>query len=345
VREGPLLALTAALLFGASSPIAKLLLGGIDPILLAALLYLGSGVGLSIWRFVAKRLRASAEAPLARADFPWLAGAVLAGGVVAPVLLMVGLAATPASTASLLLNLEGVLTAAIAWLVFRENFDRRIVLGMVAIVAGGALLSWSGRAELSGSALLVVAACAGWAIDNNLTRKISAAAPVQIAMIKGLAAGVLNLSIAMARGAHWPPASFTLAGMALGLVSYGLSLVLFIRALRLVGTARTSAYFSTAPFAGAVLALVLLRESATPQLAVASLLMALGVWLHLSERHVHLHTHELLEHAHLHVHDEHHQHEHSPADPPGEPHAHPHRHEPLTHSHPHYPDIHHRHPH
>jgi drug/metabolite transporter (DMT)-like permease len=344
MRRGPLLALAAALLFGASPPIAKLLLGRIDPFLLAALLYLGSGIGLAVWRSIARRLRVPSEAPLARADIPWLAGAVLAGGVVAPVLLMVGLAATPASTTSLLLNLEGVFTAAVAWFVFRENFDRRIVLGMLAIVAGAVLLTWSGRAELSWSSLLVVAACAGWAIDNNLTRKISAAAPVQIAMIKGLTAGALNLSVALARGATLPTPAFTVAAMTLGLASYGVSLTLFIHALRLVGTARTSAYFSTAPFAGAVLSLALLHEQPTLGFGLAGLLMAVGVWLHLSERHAHRHTHEALEHTHLHEHDEHHRHGHSPG-APGEPHSHRHRHDPMTHTHPHYPDIHHRHPH
>src|SRR5262249_27715279 len=286
----------------------------------------GSGIGLSLWRSVASRLRTSSEAPLTRADIPWTAGAILAGGVIAPVLLMLGLTATPASATSLLLNLEGVFSALIAWFVFRENFDRRIFLGMLAIVAGAALLSWTGRAQLNWGALLVVAACAGWAIDNNLTRKISAAAPMQIAMIKGLAAGVLNLSVALFRGAELPTLSLAIAAMALGVVSYGVSVTLYIRALRLIGTARTSAYFSTAPFAGALLSLALLRERPTLQLGLAGLLMAVGVWLHLSELHVHSHTHEALEHTHSHEHDEHHRHAHSPGDPPEEPHSHRHRH-------------------
>src|SRR5262249_53918146 len=215
-----------------------------------------------------------------------------------PVLLMLGLMTTPASTASLLLNLEGVFTAGMAWFVFREHFDLRIFLGMLAIVAGAVLLSWSGRAGLFWGAVLVVAACAGWAIDNNLTRKISAAAPVQIAMIKGLAAGVVNLTIALGRGTALPAPSIVIQAMALGLVSYGVSVTLFIRALRLIGTARTSAYFSTAPFAGAGLSVVLLGEKPTLQIGIAGLLMAIGVWLHLSERHVHVHVHEALEHEH-----------------------------------------------
>src|SRR5262249_2615805 len=179
MSKGPLLALLAALLFGASPPLAKLLLGRLDPVLLAALLYLGSGIGLFVWRSVAGRFRVPSEAPLTRKDIPWTAGAVLAGGVVAPVLLMLGLSATAASTTSLLLNLEGVFSTVLAWFVFHESFDRRILVGMIAIVAGAVLLSWTGRAELNWGALLVIAACAGWAIDNNLTRKISAAAPVQ----------------------------------------------------------------------------------------------------------------------------------------------------------------------
>jgi drug/metabolite transporter (DMT)-like permease len=343
MRRGPLIALAAALLFGISTPIAKLLLERMDAVLLASLLYLGSGLGLAAWRRIARIRRSGSEAPLSRKDLPWLAGSVLAGGVVAPVLLLVGLSRTPAATASLLLNLEGALTALIAWFIFRENFDRRIALGMVAILLGAALLSWSGRGDLKWGALLVAAACVGWAIDNNLTGRISAADPMQIAMIKGLVAGGANGVIALARGVSPPAASVVISAMLLGFGSYGMSLALFVRGLRLMGTARTSAYFSTAPFVGAILSLLLPGERPSGRLAVAGLLMGAGVSLHLSERHSHVHTHEPMEHAHAHRHDEHHRHAHSPSDPPGEPHSHPHRHEPITHDHPHYPDIHHRH--
>lgn len=336
-------ALVAAALFGASTPAAKLLIGQLSPVMLAGLLYLGSGIGLGLWW----RLRKRSEARLRRADVPALTGAVVAGGVLAPVLLMSGLRQTPATTASLLLNLEGVLTACLAWFVFRENFDRRIVAGMIAITAGGVVLSWSGQPEwreLVGP-LLIGGACLGWAIDNNLTRKVSAADPIQIAAIKGAVGGVVNCGLALALGAQLPAGWTAVSAGVVGLFGYGISLVLFIIALRHIGTARTGAYFSTAPFLGAVLSVLLLREPVTVWLVVAGGLMAVGVWLHLTERHEHEHVHEALEHEHLHHHDEHHQHVHAPTDPPGEPHSHRHRHLPLVHSHAHFPDIHHSHRH
>lgn len=338
-------ALVAALLFGVSAPFAKLLGREEAPQLLAGLLYLGSGLGLSLLWLVRRRTRR--ETPLARADVPWLAGAIAFGGVLGPLLLMLGLVRTPASSASLLLNLEGVFTALLAWSVFRENVDRRIALGMLAIVAGGVLLSWEGRAELGGvgGPLLVAGATLCWAIDNNLTQKVAAGDPVQIAMVKGLVAGTVNTGIAMMRGAPLP-AGLALAGaLVLGFLSYGISLVLFVLALRQLGTARTGAYFSSAPFVGAAASLLIFHERPTIAFAAAAALMALGVWLHVTERHEHKHAHEAVEHEHPHVHDDHHRHEHLPGDPPEEPHSHPHRHEPLVHTHRHYPDIHHRHDH
>jgi len=292
-------------------------------------------------------LRRTRGAPIARADLPWLAGAVLSGGIAAPVLLMLGLAATASATASLLLNLEGVFTALIAWFVFSENFDRRIALGMALILAGGGLAALEPGAlgGLSGGALLVALACLAWAIDNNLTRKVSAGDPMTIAAVKGLAAGTVNLAIAAISGAALPQPLQAAAAALVGLLGYGASLALFVVALRELGAARTGAYFSTAPFAGIVLALALLGEAPAWTFWLALPLMAAGVWLHVSERHVHEHTHEPLEHAHSHVHDAHHRHEHGFDWDGAEPHAHAHRHERLVHSHPHYPDIHHRHSH
>jgi len=342
-------ALLAAFLFGASTPLAKLLVADTPPILLAGLLYAGSGTGLGLWLLL-RRLRKDApsmEAPLQRADVPWLGGAVLFGGVLGPILLMVGLSQTPASSASLLLNLESVLTALLAWIVFRENVDVRIFLGMVAIVAGGVLLSWT-EAPVSGlpwGSLAIAGACACWAIDNNLTRVVSGGDPVQIAAIKGGVAGAINIGVALALGQHLPGWAHLLSAGAIGLTGYGISLVAFVLALRYLGAARTGAYFSTAPFVGAALSLVLLRE--TPGIAfwVAGGLMALGVWLHVSEHHEHEHAHEAMDHEHLHFHDEHHQHAHAFAWDGREPHSHPHHHAPMAHSHPHYPDLHHRHDH
>jgi drug/metabolite transporter (DMT)-like permease len=347
--HGVAFALASSILFGASTPLAKLLLGEVTPVLLAGLLYLGSGCGLTLWWLLRWRYQQAgpAEARLKRADLPWLVGAIAFGGMAGPVLLLVGLATTPASSASLLLNLEGVFTALLAWFVFKENFDLRIALGMAAITAGGILLSWAGRPALGvpWGPLAVAGACLAWGIDNNLTRKIAAGDPVQIATAKGLVAGTVNLTIALAAGATLPDALTVLAAAGVGLLGYGVSLTLFVLALRHIGTARTGAYFSTAPFVGAVLAVVLLGERVTLPLLGAAVLMAIGLWLHLTERHEHEHDHAPLSHEHRHTHDEHHQHAHGPSDPAGEPHSHMHYHAPLRHSHPHYPDIHHRHKH
>ncbi len=347
--KGVVFALVAAVLFGASTPLAKSLLPQVAPVLMAGLLYLGSGTGLGIYRLVRSQMQVAGgkEAVLTRRDWPWLAGAIVAGGVVGPVLLMWGLARTPASSASLLLNLEGVLTALLAWFVFKENFDARIALGMAMIAAGGACLSWTTRPEggLPWSSLAVVGTCLAWAVDNNLTRKVTAGDPVQIAMVKGLAAGAVNCALGFGLGAKLPAGLALVAVGAVGLVGYGVSLALFVLALRHIGTARTGAYFSVAPFVGAVIAIVFLREALTATVGAAALLMGAGVSLHLTERHEHVHRHEAAEHEHSHVHDEHHQHAHGPGDAAGEPHSHPHRHTVLVHAHPHYPDVHHRHAH
>jgi drug/metabolite transporter (DMT)-like permease len=345
-------ALAAALLFGAGAPFAKRLLIDVSPWMLAAWLYLGSGLGLALYRALA---RAAPVRPT-RPEWGWLAGATLAGGVLGPVLLMTGLAAMPAAGASLLLTTEGVLTALLAWFVFRENVDRRIALGMGFIVAGAVLLSWPQRWERVAlwPSLAVLGACLAWAIDNNLTRKVALTDASFIAMVKGLVAGSTNLAIALSLGSAWPALPSIGAAAVLGFFSYGASLVLFVVALRRLGTARTGAYFSVAPFFGALLAVGLLGETLAPALLAAGSLMAIGVWLHLAERHEHDHTHEPLEHTHAHQHDAHHTHEHA-LDPAqdqahevvaaGDTHTHAHRHAPLTHRHPHYPDAHHGHKH
>jgi drug/metabolite transporter (DMT)-like permease len=261
---------------------------------------------------------------------------------------MWGLARTSASSVSLLLNAETVFTALIAWFVFRENFDRRIALGMSLIVSGAAVLSWPGSgSSLEGMlpSLAIVAACLAWALDNNLTRKVALADATTIAMLKGLAAGTMNIGLALASGASLPaPAPLTSAAV-LGFVSYGMSLVLFVTALRDLGTARTGAYFSTAPFVGAVLSVFILHEPVTWRLGAAIVVMAAGVWLHLTERHVHVHSHEAMDHEHEHGHDAHHRHPHETPIHPGIRHSHWHHHEPMIHSHEHYPDSHHRHRH
>ncbi len=346
-------ALLAAVLFGAGTPLAKLLLGQVSPWLMAGLLYCGSGLGLGLLRLLRRARPAALEppaAPLARADRLPLAGAVLCGGVAAPVLLMWGLASMPASGASLLLNAESVFTAVLAWVVFRENVDRRVLLGLVAIVAGAVVLSVPTGAALGGPwpSLAVLGACLAWGLDNNLTRQVALADATWLAAVKGAVAGPVNLALALALGAPWPPAPLVAAALALGFVTYGVSLSLFIVGLRHVGTARAGAYFAVAPFCGAALALVL-GEPITWPLVVAGALMGLGVWLHLTERHAHAHVHAPLTHTHAHTHDAHHRHPHPDgAVPEGsgtDGHVHEHTHDPLAHTHEHYPDAHHRHPH
>ena len=346
VPRGVLASLAAALLFGAGTPLAKLLLAQASPWLLAALLYLGSGLGLALLR----RLRKAPPVTLPPGQGRSLAGAVVAGGVIGPVLLMLGLAGMPASGASLLLNAEGVFTALLAWFVFHENVNRRVALGMAAIVAGGLVLSWPGQAGWPGwqPALLVTSACLAWAVDNNLTRKVSLSDASWIAMVKGLVAGATNLALALMLGASWPSMPVVLAAAVVGFASYGASLALFVVGLRELGTARTGAYFSVAPFVGALLAIALLGEPVSMALVVAGALMALGVALHLSERHEHRHVHQPMVHTHEHVHgegDPHHDHVHEPAVPPGTRHTHEHRHQAMAHTHAHFPDAHHRHGH
>jgi len=343
-KRAVLAALGAAVLFGAGTPSAKVLLGEADPWLVAGLLYLGSGIGLLAYRLVARYPRAE----LQRGELKWLAAAIGAGGIAGPILLMYGLSRMSASSASLLLNAEGVFTALLAWFVFRENFDRRIAIGMLLIVVGAVAIAWPREAAIDGAipAFAVFGACLAWAIDNNLTRRVALADATFIAMAKGLVAGIVNVALALVVvGARWPSLPVVGATLGIGLVSYGLSLSLFVLALRGLGTARTGAYFSIAPFAGAIIAFGLLGEPLTLKLFAGGALMAAGVWLHLTERHEHRHAHRPLVHSHEHEHDEHHRHAHSAADPQGSPHTHEHVHAGLVHSHPHYPDSHHRHEH
>jgi drug/metabolite transporter (DMT)-like permease len=351
MRTRPIVyALLSALLFGVSTPAAKALLGSTEPAMLAGLLYCGAGLGAAVFRRLLPAIAVGGlaqQAALARKDLPWLTGAIVAGGVVGPLLLMLGLSRTEAAAASLLLTLEGVATAMMAWFIFHESFDRRIALGMACLVAGALVLSWTGTPTLSGllGPLAIVGACVAWGLDNNLTRKVSLADPLQIVELKGLIAGPFNILLAWWLGGTLPPpVSIALAGVA-GMLGYGASLALFVLALRELGTARTGAYFSTAPFFGAATAVLALGEPVTVQLAAAAALMTIGVWLHITEHHDHAHVHEPMAHDHAHLHDEHHRHEHGAVDPVGEPHSHWHRHEPFEHTHPHTPDEHHRHRH
>ncbi|HAT1795683.1 TPA: EamA family transporter [Legionella pneumophila] len=336
----------AAVFFGGSTPFAKALMGQISPLLLAGLLYAGSGLGLILIRLI--RDRGWRHSGLAKGDKAWLMAAISFGGVLGPILFMFGLQQTSAATTSLLLNLEAVLTALLAWIIFKENTTHRIVLGMLLIVAGGIVLSWPLGKSIEQTVfgpIFIAGACLCWAIDNNLTRQVSAGDSLFIAGSKGLVSGIVNTSAALFLEStlpSWLPISYALL---VGFIGYGASLVLFILALRGLGTARTGAYFSTAPFIGAAIAILFFNETTSLSFWIAAVLMGLGVWLHLTEHHEHEHTHKQLVHNHSHVHDEHHQHNHDSSWDGKEPHTHSHHHKTLKHSHPHYPDIHHRHDH
>jgi drug/metabolite transporter (DMT)-like permease len=339
-------ALVSALLFGITTPVAKLLLPGTQPLLIAGLLYLGCGVGVSLLRLVQDR--GWSATGLKTRDWPWLGLTTLVGGIIAPALLMVGLSRADAASASLLLNLEVVFTAALAWLVFREPANPRVVWGLVAIFAGSLVLV--GPTHFSTDhdlvpLLWVAAACLCWALDNNLTRKVSAADARVLTGVKGLVAGVMNTTLAFVLGATLPSAPHVLATLLLGFLGYGLSLVLFIVSLRHLGTARTGAYFATAPFIGAAGAMILSGTPGDATFWIAAGCMGVGVWLHVTESHEHEHTHNPMQHSHAHRHDEHHQHAHALAWDGKEPHAHEHEHGGLRHRHAHFPDIHHRHGH
>jgi drug/metabolite transporter (DMT)-like permease len=347
-RTGVFYALLSAALFGVSTPAAKFLVGTIHPVMLAGLLYCGAGIGVAVLRrFLPSIVTGAPEIAVSRSELPWLAGAIGAGGVLGPLLLMSGLARTDAATASLLLALEGAATALMAWFIFHENFDRRIALGMASLVAGAAVLSWSGAPTFESTVgpLAIVGACVAWGLDNNLTRKVSLADPLEIAMLKGLIAGPFNLILGLSISREAPSLSGILLTGAVGFLGYGVSVALFVVALRDLGTARTGAYFSTAPFIGSAVAVIALGEPVTTQLLIAGALMAIGVWLHLTERHEHEHVHEALIHTHSHTHDMHHRHAHKASDPLGEPHTHSHEHKPMRHTHPQVPDMHHTHHH
>jgi drug/metabolite transporter (DMT)-like permease len=347
-RRAVFYALVSAALFGISTPAAKTLVGSVHPAMLAGLLYCGAGIGIAaVQQSLPWIVSGAPEVSVTRSELPWLAGAIGSGGVVGPLLLMIGLTRTDAASASLLLTLEAAATALMAWFIFHENYDRRIALGMACLIAGAGVLSWSGTPTVDKmlGPLAIVGACLAWGLDNNLTRKVSLADPLQIVELKGLIAGPFNLFLAFLLGAAIPKISTALIAGVVGFLGYGISLVLFVLALRGLGTARTSAYFSTAPFIGSVAAIVALGDPVSAQLLSAGVLMAVGVWLHMTEHHEHEHFHAPMAHVHPHVHDEHHCHAHSAVDPPGEPHTHLHEHKPMRHAHPHVPDMHHIHHH
>lgn len=344
-------ALLAALLFGASAPLAKILLGQIEPIPLAAFLYLGSGIGLLIYQIIINLINndKKGEAPLSKKDFPWLLGAILFGGIIAPIILMTSLKITPASTAALLLNFEGVSTTLIALFFFKESIGRRVWMAVSCITIASILLSWdfSNQWGFSLGALGVVGACICWGIDNNFTRNISAKNPYTIVILKGFGAGLFSLFLALALNYQIPQIKVILLAMVLGCFSYGLSIALFVLAMRSLGSARTSAFFAASPFIGAILAFILNHDVPSSTFIAALPVMILGTFFLLKEDHNHKHKHEHIMHEHRHNHyDDHHNHSHLHGEvPPSGYHSHVHEHKELEHDHPHTPDIHHRHVH
>lgn len=342
-------ALLAAALFGASTPISKLLLAETQPITLAALMYLGSGFGaFLLLRIDPNREKNHVEARLQKNDLPWLAGAVIAGGIAGPILLMISLNNTPASTASLLLNFESVATALIAGLFLKEYINSKVWFSLVFITLASIILSFNGGAwGFSLGSLGIIGACIFWGLDNNFTRKVSAKDPLEIVLIKGLGAGIFSLILSLVTGNPLPKMIIILAALLVGAVCYGMSIALFVLSLRSLGTARTGALFATAPFVGAILSLLIFHEKPTIQIYLSLPLMILGVLMLLTENHSHLHAHPVLEHEHSHSHEDmHHIHQHSHGmDLDRVHHSHLHLHQMMEHSHAHTPDLHHRHNH
>ena len=345
--QGAAFGLSSAVLFGISPPFAKLLLPEADPLLIAGLLYFGAGLGLVTFGLFSGMQPSTTEARIRRSDIWLLIGIILTGGILAPVCMLVGLQHLSGILGSLLLNLEAPFTLLLAILIFGEHLGPREILGSALVFAGAAVLAYEAgdiRIDWIGIMSLVVA-CLLWAVDNNLSQRLSLRDPVAITRIKTLAAGVCVLAIALATGHTLPRASILFPTLLLGMVSYGVSLVLDMRALRLLGAAREAGYFAIAPFIGAIVAVPVLGERWGSREFVAGGLMAVGLVMLLREHHTHGHAHQEIEHEHAHIHGDHHDHAHDTDHVQIEPHAHPHRHLPLVHDHPHVSEAHHRHEH
>ena len=354
-RRGQLSGLVAAVLFGCSAPLISTLTGSGSALSIAGLLYAGAALALLSIRLLKGLARD--ETPVQPSDAPSLAGLILLGGIVGPIALVLGLARLPAASSSLLLNLETVFTLAIAVLVGREHLGKRGAAAAALTITGAIVLSDGslGGANATGVALIALATLA-WGIDNNLSQRLSLRDPIQIATVKAIGASLPMLVLALLLGHSFPPVAIGLLLLLIGALGYGLSIWLDLLALRGLGAAREAVIFSTAPFVGALFALVVLRDPVTLNLCVAAGFMGSGVVLLLREEHSHWHQHEALRHAHRHRHDPsagdlHHEHNHSPQELKGidanRPfwHAHEHTHDPTAHAHPHVSDSHHRHPH
>ena len=340
-RVGVVRCLIAAVLFGASAPLASELAGSVPAFTLAGLLYVGAAIAAA-----PVTLRRPPTAPALRREWRPVAAAVVVGGAVGPVLLVAGLARTDPATASILLNAELAATVVLAAVVFREHLGTRMWMSATLITAAGAMLTWQPGASLDVGALLVIAACVAWGFDNGVTAGIEQLAPEHVVMLKGLIAGGANLTIGLVV-AGWganTTVSDVFAALAIGAAGYGLSITLWVKGARDLGAARGQVIFATAPFIGAVIAWTLLGDEATAIQVVAAIVAGVGVAVSLRSHHEHHHQHHEIVHDHEHVHDdEHHDHDHG--DGLAGRHTHVHEHRPLVHAHPHVPDLHHRHDH
>jgi len=345
-NSGAIFALASAALFGISPALAKVAIGEMSPLMLAGLLYLGSGVGLRLILLLKRQTVFSAVTTLKSPQVYRLIGTIVFGGILAPLAFAYGIKSGLAFEVSLLLNLETVTTTVFAWFIFQEHVSKRVWLSKILILAGAIALTLkpSNGFAISPASLWILAACIFWGIDNNLTRDLEELSPTVLASIKGLAAGLFNTVLAFILGQYAAEPLQVVSTLGIGALSYGISLILFINALRLIGSARTTTYFAAGPFFGMLFAMVVLAEFPNPYQWGACFVMLVGVWALSREQHTHLHTHEPVRHKHRHVHDEHHQHAHDGTEGT-EPHDHFHSHTPITHAHVHWPDIHHRHNH
>lgn len=340
--RGGLLALLAALLFGISTPLVQRAGTGVGPWTTAGLLYAGAALIGALSRRPAER-----EARLARGDLPRLLAMAAFGAALGPTALAWGLQRTSAASASLLLTLEAVFTAVLAWVFYREALDARVRWALALLTAGGMVLvldrAQTGGVQLFGL-LAVLAATAAWGLDNSVSRGLAERDPSQVVAAKSALGVLLTATAATLSGEAWPSVPAMAALLTLGASGYGLSLRFYLLAQRAFGAARTGSVFAFAPFIGALCAALLGERSGTPGLWCGGALMLAGVALHLAESHGHEHAHEAMAHEHAHRHDDgHHDHTHDPM-PAGE-HSHWHAHAPQRHSHPHVPDAHHQHEH
>lgn len=341
-----LMAIGAAALYGISAPLSKLLLVELPPAFMAALLYLGAGFGMALVNFIrVLRKKERIEAKITRSETKYVVGMILLD-IAAPMLLMLGLNMTTAANVSLLNNFEIVATALIAYYAFNESIGKRMGLAILLITLSSLLLSFEDFSGFSFSAgsIFVLLACISWGFENNCTRMLSIKDPLQVVVIKGFGAGLGSLIIAIASQGY--TSNYTYIGLALllGFVAYGLSIFLYISAQRELGAARTSAYYAAAPFIGVLISWIVLNESLNQSFLFALVIMLLGTYFAVTEKHIHRHIHEEENHEHKHDHKEvHHMHNHSPI-VPGE-HTHEHHHNVNEHRHPHLPDLHHKHKH